>query len=168
MHAASGVLQKVAERSCPRDSFQSRQANHQGARGLPPRREDSVPTRRVGQENEVNRRRASFANRYLAPEPAAKSKQRPRAARESAVSVLMRAVHRKPDASRLRLSRHPRRERNDRSQPGMIVLKLELAPMQPRHRRREAEPESGAGLRAALLEPDDTLDRASAIGLGNA
>src|SRR5262249_35230182 len=54
-------------------------------------------------------------NRYLAAALAAKSKPRPRAAREPAVSVLMRAVHRKPDASRLRLSRHPRRERNDRS-----------------------------------------------------
>ena len=40
--------------------------------------------------------------------------------------------------------------------------------MQPRHRRGEAQPQPRARLRAALLEAHEALDRAAAIGLGNA
>ena len=42
--------------------------------------------------------------------------------------------------------------------PGSIVLEPELAAVQMRHRRREAQPEAGAWLRAALLEPHEALD----------
>jgi len=50
----------------------------------------------------------------------------------------------------------------------MIVLELELAAMEAGHRRGEAQPQPRAGLRTALFEPNEALDRAASVGRGNA
>src|SRR5262245_53785900 len=50
------------------------------------------------------------------------------------------------------LCRPGARQRDHRAQAGMVVLELELAAMQARDRRGEAQPEPRARLRAALLQ----------------
>ena len=47
----------------------------------------------------------------------------------------------------------------------MVIFQLQLAAMQPCHRRRETQSQTGAGLRAALFEPHEALDHAAALGL---
>src|SRR5262249_56180695 len=60
------------------------------------------------------------------------------------------------------------RQRDDGLEPGVVILELELAAMQAGHRRSKAEPQTGARERAALFEPHEALDRAAAVGRGNA
>ncbi len=49
----------------------------------------------------------------------------------------------------------------------MGVAKPEVAAVQRRHRRRQAETEAGTGLGAARLQPHEALHRMPAIGLRN-
>ena len=55
-----------------------------------------------------------------------------------------------------------------RPQPRTIVFELQLAAVQARDRGGEAQPQAGARQRPALLKPHETLDDATAIGVGNA
>src|SRR5262249_9139578 len=51
------------------------------------------------------------------------------------------------------------RQRNDGLEAGVFILELELAAMEAGHRRGEAQPQPRAGLRTALFEPNEALDR---------
>src|SRR5262245_4246190 len=62
-----------------------------------------------------------------------------------------------------RVNRLRPRQGDDRLQSRPVVLEPQLTAMQPRHRRREAQPQPGARLRAALLQSHEAIDDASAI-----
>src|SRR5262245_47902251 len=62
----------------------------------------------------------------------------------------------------------PRRDHQRRDQAGMRVAEPELAAVQRRDRRGEAQPETRTRRRAACLEPDESLHRMLAVGLGYA
>src|SRR5262245_22512866 len=59
-------------------------------------------------------------------------------------------------------------QHQDRLQARRVVLEPELATMQAGDRRGKAQAQAGAGLRAALLEPDEPLHRARPIDRRNA
>src|SRR6516164_6140318 len=71
-------------------------------------------------------------------------------------------------SSRHRPCRPGARQGDDAAQAGLIVLELELATMQPCHRRGKAQPQPRARLRPALLKTHEALDDPTAVGLGNA
>src|SRR5262245_62865803 len=50
----------------------------------------------------------------------------------------------------------------------MIIFKLKLTAMEPGNRRSQAKSEARAGFGAALLETDEALHYAPAVGVGNA
>src|SRR5262249_28668829 len=53
-------------------------------------------------------------------------------------------------------------------QPRVVVFQFQLAAMQARHSRSKTEPKARARQRVTLLEPDETLDHAAAVGIRNA